>query len=95
MEKQTTTKTNTIKVVYPNSTSGLANFMAQEAIIGLKEKVDHSAAIGMMTTTATNIHRDAMYINERWLVKAHLYTLGFKTQKNLLIAVSVIVDMDA
>ena len=84
-----------MKVVYPSSTSGLANFMAQEAIIGLKEKVDHSAAIGMMTTTATNIHRDAMYINERWLVKVHLYTLGFKTQKNLLIAVSVIVDMDA
>ena len=84
-----------MKVVYPSSTSGLANFMAQEAIIGLKEKVDHSAAIGMITTTATNIHRDAMYINERWLVKAHLYTLGLKTQKNLLIAVRVIVDMDA
>ena len=84
-----------MKVVYPSSTSDLANFMAQEAIIGLKEKDDHSAAIGMMTTTATIIHKDARYINERWLVKAHLYTLGFKTQKNLLIAVSVIVDMDA
>lgn len=84
-----------MKVVYPSSTSGLANFMAQEAIIGLKEKDDHSAAIGVMTTTATNIHKDAVYINERWLVKAYLYTLGFKTQTNLLIAVSVIVDMDA
>jgi len=69
--------------------------MTQAAISGLKSNVDHPDTMGRNTTAATKNHRDTMYASERRKVKARLYTLGFKTQKNRLTADNAMVDMDA